>query len=56
VRLPLTVRPTPDGVELSGTATIKRLEFGVGQGEWKSTEWVGDEVKLQYKVPLARAR
>ena len=56
LRLPITIRPTPNGVELSGAATIKRLEFGVGQGEWQSTEWVGDEVKLQYKVPLARAR
>lgn len=56
LRLPLTIRTTPNGVELSGEATISRLEFGIGQGEWKSTEWVGDEVKLQYKVPLARAR
>ena len=29
-----------------GTARFKRLEFGVGQGDWKSTEPVGDEVKV----------
>jgi polyisoprenoid-binding protein YceI len=55
LRLPLTIRKTAGGVEISGETTIRRLDFGVGQGDWKSTEWVGDEVKLQYKVPLTRA-
>lgn len=55
LRLPLTIRPTANGVEISGETTLRRLEYGVGQGDWKSTEWVGDEVKLQYKVPLTRA-
>jgi polyisoprenoid-binding protein YceI len=55
LRLPLSIRSTAHGVEISGETTIRRLEYGVGQGDWKSTEWVGDEVKLQYKVPLAKA-
>jgi len=54
LRLPLTIKPTANGLELSGQVTIKRLDFGVGQGEWKSTESVGDEVKVQYKVALVR--
>ncbi len=37
---------------LTGKTTIKRLEFGVGQGDWKSTEWVGDEVTVTYSVRL----
>ncbi|HEX5162175.1 MAG TPA: YceI family protein [Steroidobacteraceae bacterium] len=56
LRIPLTIRKTADGVEISGEATIKRLDYGVGQGDWSSTEWVGDEVKLQYRVPLTRAK
>jgi polyisoprenoid-binding protein YceI len=56
LRVPLTVRPTPQGLELSGTTTIQRLDYGVGQGEWASTEWVGNDVKLTYKVTLAKAR
>jgi polyisoprenoid-binding protein YceI len=56
LRLPLEIRPTPQGLELSGEATIKRLDYGVGQGEWASTEWVGDDVKLTYKVALAKAK
>lgn len=56
LRVPLDIRPTPQGLELSGETTIKRLDYGVGQGEWASTEWVGDDVKLTYKVSLAKAR
>ena len=55
LRVPLTIRSTAAGLELSGEVTIKRLAWGVGQGDWNSTEWVGDDVKLQYKVPLSRA-
>jgi polyisoprenoid-binding protein YceI len=56
LRVPLRIQDTSGGVELSGEVTIKRLDYGVGQGEWKSTEGVGDDVKLQYKVPLSRAK
>ena len=38
---------------LSGKTTIKRLDFGVGQGDWKSTEWVGSDVAVSYSVRLA---
>ena len=55
VRVPLTIRTTKSGVEISGETTIRRLEFGVGQGDWKSTEWVDDDVKLRYRVPLTRS-
>src|SRR6185437_3440850 len=27
---------------LSGQTTLQRLAFGVGQGQWQSTEWVGN--------------
>jgi hypothetical protein len=32
---------------------LKRLEFGVGQGDWKSTDMVGDEVKIHFVLRLA---
>ena len=56
LRVPLAIRRTGAGLEISGEVTLKRLDYGVGQGEWKSTEWVGDDVKLQYKVPLVTAK
>jgi polyisoprenoid-binding protein YceI len=55
LRVPLTIATTATGLTLAGETTIKRLDYGVGQGDWKSTEWVGDEVKLQYKVVLTKA-
>lgn len=55
LRLPLDVHPTTTGVEISGATAIKRLEYGIGQGDWKTTEWVGDEIKVQYKVALTKA-
>jgi len=56
LRLPLKITRTATGLELSGSAAIKRLDYGVGQGDWKSTESVADEVKLQYKVALVQAK
>jgi cytochrome b561 len=37
---------------LSGQATVRRLDFGVGQGQWQSTEWVGNDVTLHYSLEL----
>jgi polyisoprenoid-binding protein YceI len=56
LRLPLKISRNAGGLELSGETSIKRLDYGVGQGDWKSTESVGDEVKVQYKVSLVRAK
>ena len=41
---------------LEGAAKINRLDFGVGQGEWKSTEWVGGEVKVAFFLALKSQR
>jgi polyisoprenoid-binding protein YceI len=38
--------------KLEGSAKLKRLDFGVGQGDWKSTEWVGDAVKISFSLVL----
>jgi polyisoprenoid-binding protein YceI len=56
LRLPLKIAPTAAGLELSGATAIRRLDYGVGQGDWKSTEGVSDEVKIQYKVALVKAK
>ena len=40
------------GAKLDGTANLKRLDFGVGQGDWKSTEGVKDEVKINFSLVL----
>jgi polyisoprenoid-binding protein YceI len=55
--VPLEFRFTaaPPGARLEGTATLKRLDFGVGQGQWKSTEMVGDAVKVAFSLVLKPA-
>ena len=40
---------------LTGRATLKRLEYGVGQGDWKSTEWVNDDVSVTFSLRLTPA-
>jgi polyisoprenoid-binding protein YceI len=42
----------PAGAKLDGSAKLKRLDFGAGQGDWKSTEWVGDAVKISFSLEL----
>jgi polyisoprenoid-binding protein YceI len=43
---------TPTGAKIEGTAKLKRLDFAVGQGDWKSTEWVADAVKVSFSLAL----
>ncbi len=49
-------RSGSSGATLSGTALVKRLDFGVGQGEWKSTAWVGNDVRITFKLSLTPAQ
>jgi polyisoprenoid-binding protein YceI len=42
----------PGGAKLIGSAKLKRLDFGVGRGDWKSTEWVGDAVNVTFSLAL----
>jgi polyisoprenoid-binding protein YceI len=44
--------PAPAGAKLVGTAQLKRLDFGAGEGDWKSTEWVADAVKISFSLVL----
>jgi polyisoprenoid-binding protein YceI len=37
---------------LLGKTTIKRNDFGVGQGDWKATDQVGNDVSVAYSLRL----
>ena len=56
LRLPLAIstvrRAGLTFVNLTGSTVIRRLDFGVGQGDWKSTEWVDNEVTIRFDVLL----
>lgn len=40
---------------MTGATTLRRLDFGVGRGEWESTEWVGNDVKVTFDLRPSKA-
>ncbi len=40
---------------MKGGARLSRLAFGLGQGDWASTEWVGDPVDVRFELKLQPA-
>ena len=53
VPVTFTLAPTGAATVMKGSASLKRLDFGLGQGEWASTEWVGDAVDVRFELKLA---
>lgn len=55
-QVPFKLRTATEGgrnvAYLAGETTLRRLDFGVGQGQWKSTQWVSNEVKVSYSLRL----
>jgi polyisoprenoid-binding protein YceI len=58
VRLAFAFVPAADGrtAKLTGGTTIQRLDFGVGQGEWKDTTWVGNPVEIRFDLALQKPK
>jgi polyisoprenoid-binding protein YceI len=56
LRVPFTFRTaTENGAAvgyMSGKTTIKRLDYGVGQGDWKATDQVGNDVTVSFALRL----
>jgi polyisoprenoid-binding protein YceI len=52
------VPPAPSGgvAHMTGSSVVRRLEFGVGQGDWRSTEWLDDAVRVEFDLALRSAR
>jgi polyisoprenoid-binding protein YceI len=40
---------------MNGKTTVRRLDFGVGQGDWKATDQVGNDVEVAFALRLAAA-
>jgi polyisoprenoid-binding protein YceI len=55
VPIEFTFENKDGGAWLKGTAKIKRLDFGVGQGEWKDTSTVGNDVQVRFALRLKGA-
>ncbi|MBC3872384.1 YceI family protein [Undibacterium flavidum] len=50
VRFPLQIKTEGKALSFEGNLPIKRLQFNIGEGEWKDTSMVADEVVIQFKV------
>ena len=50
VNFPLTVTSTGGKYVFVGQLPIKRLAFNIGEGEWKDTGMVADEVVIKFRV------
>jgi polyisoprenoid-binding protein YceI len=54
VAFPLTVKKEGAAQVFEGALPIKRLAFNVGEGEWKDTSMVADEVVIKFRVVAAQ--
>jgi polyisoprenoid-binding protein YceI len=56
IRLPFTFATAQEGGRtvawLKGGVTLNRLDYGVGQGDWKDTTWVANEVRVKFSLRL----
>ncbi len=51
-------KPAADGqsAALTGATTVRRLDFGVGQGQWQDTQWIGNDVRIRFELILHREK
>jgi len=54
VSFPLTVKTEAGKQVFEGTLPIKRLTYNIGEGEWKDTSMVADEVVIKFRVTAAQ--
>lgn len=53
VSVPVTVRQQGKNRVFEGLLPIKRLDFNIGEGEWKATDILIDEVKIRFRIVTA---
>lgn len=53
VSFPLTVKKEGNAQTFDGTLPIKRLTYNIGEGEWKDTGMVADEVNIKFHIVTA---
>lgn len=50
VTFPLSIKKEGNSQVFDGSLPIKRLTFNIGEGEWKDTGMVADEVQIKFHV------
>ncbi len=54
VTFPLTVKAEGGKQLFEGALPIRRLAFNIGEGDWKDTSMVADEVVIKFRVTAAQ--
>jgi polyisoprenoid-binding protein YceI len=58
-RVPFSFRAAQEGGAasgyMSGKTSVKRLDYGVGQGDWKATDQVSNDVGVSFALRLSAA-
>ena len=54
VSFPLTVKSEAGKQVFEGQLPIRRLAFNIGEGEWKDTSMVADEVVIKFRVTAGK--
>lgn len=50
VSFPMTVKKDGNAQVFEGALPIKRLTYNIGEGEWKDTSIVADEVTIKFRI------
>ncbi len=56
VLVPFTFTSEGTRARMSGEIVISRLDYGIGQGDWTNTDWVGRDVTIQFDLELDAER
>jgi polyisoprenoid-binding protein YceI len=55
VEVPFTWKPSAGAATMEGEFSVKRTAFGIGTGEWTSTDVIGADVTVKFHVRLREA-
>ena len=50
--VPVTLAQAGTNATASGAFAIKRLDFKIGDGDWKDTSMVANDVQIRFKLTL----
>ena len=56
VNVPLSVRNDAGATVFEGSVPIRRLAFAIGEGEWKDTALLADEVAVKFRLVVAAGK
>ena len=56
VNVALSVRSENGATVFEGSVPIRRLAFAIGEGEWKDTALLADEVVVKFRLVVPAAR